>query len=132
MAIDDMLKERVITQSKLVIPESLQQGEWYVALRKQNEATAQLLGENDLPVARVICELKGTFGSKVAVPISYTIYETNDLPDGRIETIQNTYRILGKTHAFFIGGYLIKDQAGKRLAQGTIDKEGTRIPLDFV
>lgn len=132
MAIDDMLKERIIIQSKLVIPESLQQGEWCVALRKHDEATAQLLGKDDLPVARVICELRGTFGSKVAVPTSYTLYEENNLPDGKVETVHSTYRIMGKTHSFFIGGYFIKDQDGKRVAQGTIDKEGNRFPLDFV
>lgn len=132
MAIDDTLKERIIAQSKLVIPESLHQGEWSVALRKQNEASAQLLGKDDLPVARVICEIRGTFESKVAVPTSYTIYEENNLPNGNTETIHNTYRIMNKESSFFLGGYVIKNKDGQRIEQGTIDENGERCPLNFI
>lgn len=131
MVIDDLLKERVIAQSKRVIPESLHQGEWSVDLRKYNEASAQLLDDNLTPVARVICEIRGTFGSKVAIPTSYTIYEENNLPNGNTETIHNTYRIMNKEPSFFLGGYVIKNKDGQRIEQGTINENGERFPFRF-
>ena len=131
MVIDDLLKERIISQSKLVLPEILPQGEWSVDLRNHNEASAQLLAENSTPVARVICEIKGTLRSKVAIPTSYTIYEENSLPNGNTETVHNTYRIMNKESSFFLGGYVIKDKDGQRIEQGTINENGERFPFRF-
>jgi hypothetical protein len=132
MVIDDILKEKIISQSRLVLPEPVKQGEWSVALRKHNEVSAQLIKDNATPVARVICELRGTFGSKVAIPTSYTIYEEKDLPDGGTETVHNTYRIMGKSHSFFLGGYTIRNKEGKRIEQGTMDEDGERHPFRFL
>jgi len=132
MTIEDSLKQMIIEQSRNAVPDSLPQGEWSVVSNRHDEATAKLVCEGNLPVAKVIYELRGMFSHKVAIPKSYTIYSTKDLPDGRIETVQRTYNFLDNIPSFFLGGYTIRDKHGKRVEQGTMDETGERHPFPFV